>query len=127
MERAIAVSCNAYFAQLGVHDVGSQALAETAALLGISTGDPADLQPHPALRRLWPGRGADLTVQDGARSGDHCGRRPMPEGRWIADESNPRNDAPVEVLPADQAAFLAGAMRRVVTEGTARQAMAGTP
>ena len=32
MERAIAVSCNAYFAQLGVHDVGSKALAEMADL-----------------------------------------------------------------------------------------------
>ena len=35
MQRAIAVSCNAYFAQLGVHDVGSKALAETAARMGI--------------------------------------------------------------------------------------------
>jgi penicillin-binding protein A len=31
------------------------------------------------------------------------------------------------VLPEQQARFLAGAMRRVVTEGTARGAMAGTP
>ena len=51
----------------------------------------------------------------------------MPEGRWVTDSSNPRQDAPVEVLPAAQADFLAGAMRRVVTEGTARRAMAGTP
>ena len=51
----------------------------------------------------------------------------MPEGRWIGDESNPRSDAPVAVLPAEQAQFLAGAMRRVVTEGTARHVMAGTP
>ena len=51
----------------------------------------------------------------------------MPVGRWISDDSNPRNDAAVEVLPPSQAVFLAGAMRRVVTEGTARSAMAGTP
>jgi len=44
MEKAIAVSCNAYFAQLGVHDVGSQALTETAAQFGISTGDPVQLK-----------------------------------------------------------------------------------
>jgi hypothetical protein len=44
----------------------------------------------------------------------------MPEGRWIADDSNRAYDAPVDVLPADQAQFLAGAMRRVVLEGTAR-------
>jgi cell division protein FtsI/penicillin-binding protein 2 len=48
MERAIAVSCNAYFAQLGVHDVGSKALAETAGLMGISTGD------LPELRKALP-------------------------------------------------------------------------
>jgi hypothetical protein len=44
MEQAIAVSCNAWFAQLGVHDVGSQALAETAALVGASTGDLRELR-----------------------------------------------------------------------------------
>ena len=36
MERAIAVSCNAYFAQLGVYEVGAKALKETAAKLDIS-------------------------------------------------------------------------------------------
>ena len=49
----------------------------------------------------------------------------MPEGRWIDDDSNSRTDAPLDVLPEAQAAFLAGAMRRVVTEGTARHAMDG--
>jgi cell division protein FtsI/penicillin-binding protein 2/cell division protein FtsW (lipid II flippase) len=127
MEKAITVSCNAYFAQLGVHDVGSKALAETAAQLGISTGDPA------ALRRDLPfasyGQGAVLVspfkmarVAAAVAAGGK-----MPEGRWIADESNPRVDGPVDVLPAEQAQFLAGAMRRVVLEGTARHVMAGTP
>jgi cell division protein FtsI/penicillin-binding protein 2 len=49
----------------------------------------------------------------------------MPEGRWIADSGNPRDGA-TDVLPAAQAAFLAAAMRRVVTEGTARRVMAGS-
>jgi cell division protein FtsI/penicillin-binding protein 2 len=126
MERAITVSCNAYFAQLGVHDVGAQALAETAAQFGISTGDPAE------LRRNLPfasyGQGAVLVspfkmarVAAAIAAGGK-----MPEGRWIADESNLRGDAPVEVLPVEQAQFLAGAMRRVVLEGTAQHVMAGT-
>src|SRR6185369_5732958 len=34
-------------------------------------------------------------------------------------------ETPIEVVRPAQAAFLAGAMRRVVTEGTARRAMAG--
>jgi peptidoglycan glycosyltransferase len=125
MERAIAVSCNAYFAQLGVHDVGSQALAETAAKLGISTGDARE------LRRALPfasyGQGAVLTspfkMARVAAAIANGGR--MPEGRWQTDGANIRTDAPLQVLPPDQAAFLARAMRRVVTEGTARHAMDG--
>ena len=125
MGRAIAVSCNAYFAQLGVRDVGPAALAETAERLGIETGDPRE------FRKLLPwssyGQGTVLTtpfkmarvaaaIADGGR---------MPEGRWTSDSSNMRTDAPAEVLPPTEAAFLAASMRRVVTEGTGRQAMAG--
>ena len=126
MERAITVSCNAYFAQLGVHDVGTQALTETAAQFGISTGDPIQLKRD--LPFASYGQGAVLVspfkmarVAAAIAAGGK-----MPEGRWIADESNPRGDAPLEVLPADQAQFLAGAMRRVVLEGTASHVMAGT-
>ncbi|MBZ5618204.1 MAG: FtsW/RodA/SpoVE family cell cycle protein [Acidobacteriia bacterium] len=125
MERAIAVSCNAYFAQLGVHDVGSKALAETAAQMGISTGEPAELRK--ALPFAAYGQGPVLiTPFKMARvsAAIAAGGR-MPQGRWIEDESNPRTDGPLEVLPAAQAAFLARAMRRAVTEGTARRAMSG--
>ncbi len=94
MERAIAVSCNAYFAQLGVHDVGSKALAETAAQMGISTGDPAE------LRRALPfaayGQGPVLVSpfkMARVAAAIAAGGR-MPEGRWIGDASNPRTDAP---------------------------------
>jgi cell division protein FtsI/penicillin-binding protein 2/cell division protein FtsW (lipid II flippase) len=125
MGRAIAVSCNAYFAQLGVHEVGSQALADTAAQLGISTGEAAELRK--ALPFASYGQGPVLispfkmarvvaAIAGGGR---------MPEGRWINGQANLRTDAPVDILPASQAAFIAGAMRRVVTEGTARHAMAG--
>ena len=126
MERAITVSCNAYFAQLGVNDVGAQALAETAARMGISTGDPGE------LRKMLPfaayGQGPVLispfkmarvaaTIANGGL---------MPEGRWQTDSSNTRTDPPVRLVPESQAEFLAGAMRRVVTEGTGRRAMAGS-
>ncbi|PWU07103.1 MAG: hypothetical protein C5B51_10735 [Terriglobia bacterium] len=126
MERAIAVSCNAYFAQLGVHEVGSKALAETAALLGISTGEENELRKMlpfaaygqgPVVMSPFKMARVAATIAAGGR---------MPEGRWIADESNDRTDAPREVIAPAQAAFLAGAMRRVVTEGTARRPMAGS-
>jgi cell division protein FtsI/penicillin-binding protein 2/cell division protein FtsW (lipid II flippase) len=126
MERAIAVSCNAYFAQLGVHDVGSKALAEMADRLGLSTGDAAELRN--ALPFAAYGQGPVLvtpfkmarvaaTIAAGGR---------MPQGRWMAGDGNPRQDAPLDVLAEPQAAFLATAMRRVVTEGTARRVMASS-
>jgi cell division protein FtsW (lipid II flippase)/cell division protein FtsI/penicillin-binding protein 2 len=126
MERAIAVSCNAYFAQLGVYDVGSAALAEVAAQLGIATGEMSELRqalPFAAYGQgpvvLSPFKMARVaaTVAAGGR---------MPQGRWIAAGGNDRTDAPVAVITPGQAAFLGGAMRRVVTEGTARVAMAGS-
>ncbi|MBV8730240.1 MAG: FtsW/RodA/SpoVE family cell cycle protein, partial [Acidobacteriia bacterium] len=40
LERAVVVSCNAYFAQLGAYDVGPQALWDTAKLLGIASASP---------------------------------------------------------------------------------------
>lgn len=95
MERAIAVSCNAHFAQLGVHDVGSKALAETAAQLGISTGDPAELRkalPFAAYGQgpvlISPFKMARVSAAIAA-----AGR--IPEGRWIEDDTNPRTDAPL--------------------------------
>ena len=126
LERAIAVSCNAYFAQLGVHDVGSKGLSEMAERLGLSPGDPTE------LRRALPfasyGQGPVLvspfkmarvaaTIAAGGQ---------MPQGRWIAGDGNDRTDAALDILPQQQAAFIAGAMRRVVTEGTARHVMAGS-
>jgi cell division protein FtsI/penicillin-binding protein 2/cell division protein FtsW (lipid II flippase) len=127
MERAIAVSCNAYFAQLGVYDVGSKPLAEMAEQLGISTGEMSELRqalPFAAYGQgpvvLSPFKMARVaaTVAAGGR---------MPQGRWVAEGGNDRTDAAVAVITPEQAAFLARAMRRVVTEGTARGAMAGSP
>jgi cell division protein FtsI/penicillin-binding protein 2/cell division protein FtsW (lipid II flippase) len=126
MSQAITVSCNAYFAQLGVHDVGSQALAETAAQFGITTGDLRALKHD--LPFASYGQGAVLVspFKMARVSAAIAAGGQMPEGRWIGDDSNARTDAPLEVLPADQARFLQSAMRRVVTEGTARHVMAGT-
>ena len=126
MERAIVVSCNAYFAQLGTYRVGPQALAETASLLGISSGTLAELKASmpfasygqgPLLITPFKMARVAATIAAGGR---------MPQGRWVLDGSNPRRDPPLQIVPAETAAFIAGAMRKVVTEGTARHAMAGT-
>ena len=105
--------------------MGSDALSATAARLGIETGDIRELRkalPFAAYGQgpvvISPFKMARVaaTIAAGGR---------MPEGRWITGDANLRNDAPLDVLPSAQADFLAGAMRRVVTEGTARNAMAG--
>lgn len=125
MQRAIAVSCNAYFAQLGVHDVGSKALAETAAQMGISTGDPANLRRALPFAAYGQGEVLISPFKMARVSAAIAAGGLMPQGRWIDDANNARADAPLEVVSTEQAGFLAGAMRRVVTEGTARHAMAG--
>jgi peptidoglycan glycosyltransferase len=125
MANAIAVSCNAYFAQLGVFAVGSHALVDTANLLGIPAG------ALPEVKKMLPfaayGQGPVVTtpfkmarvaatIADGGN---------MPEGRWVLDPSNSRNDAPIPILASESAAVRAKAMRAVVTSGTARTPMAG--
>ncbi|HUI80982.1 MAG TPA: FtsW/RodA/SpoVE family cell cycle protein [Bryobacteraceae bacterium] len=123
MERAITVSCNAYFAQLGVHDVGSKALAEVAGEFGISTGDPAELRK--ALPFAAYGQGPLLIspFRMALVAATVASHGQIPNGRWVADNAN-RGSA--QVVAVEQADFIARAMRRVVTEGTARHAMAGS-
>ena len=125
MANAIAVSCNAYFAQLAVYNVGAQALHDTANILGISTG------PVSEVRKMMPfasyGQGAVIaTPFKMARvSATIAGGGNMPQGRWVIDPNDKRSGAPAPVLVADSAQFLARAMRQVVTSGTARAALAG--
>ncbi len=125
MERAIAVSCNAYFAQLGVHDVGAKALAGAAASLGISTGNPANLPRALPFAAYGQGEVLVSPFKMARVAATIAAGGAMPEGRWVADASNTRGDSPARVLPESQAEFIARAMRRVVTEGTGRNAMAG--
>jgi len=125
MANAITVSCNAYFAQLGVFAVGAQALHDTADLLGITAGDVTDIKKMlpfaaygqgPVVTTPFKMARVAATIADGGE---------MPEGRWTFDASNTRTAAPHPVLEADSATFLARAMRSVVTNGTARTAMSG--
>lgn len=125
MFSAITVSCNAYFAQLGVYNVGAQALRDTTELLGIPSGELKD------LKKMLPfaayGQGPLLTTpfkmaRVAATIADNGS---MAQGRWVTDPSNTRTDVPLAILAPDSAEFLQKAMRSVVTSGTARSAMAG--
>jgi cell division protein FtsI/penicillin-binding protein 2 len=122
---AITVSCNAYFAQLGVYNVGAQQLHDTAESFGIPAGDVA------AIKQMLPfaayGQGpVVITPFKMARvAATIAAGGMMPEGRWVMDASNSRTAAPVSLVAPDAAEFLANAMRSVVLRGTARAAMDG--
>jgi len=129
MERAVVVSCNAYFAQLGTYNVGAQHLFDTGSLLGISMASPATAQQ---LRKSLPqssyGQGQVVAspFQMARVAAAVANGGQMPQGRWIADESNDRTQTPQAVIGPDVAATLGRFMREVVTEGTGRSA-AGAP
>jgi cell division protein FtsI/penicillin-binding protein 2/cell division protein FtsW (lipid II flippase) len=127
MEHAIEVSCNAYFAQLGTYLVGSQALQETADLLDISSGSPGELKATLPFASYGQGPLLITPFKMARVAATIAAGGAMPQGRWELDAANQRSDAPRSIVPDEPAAFIAGAMRKVVTDGTARNAMAGTP
>jgi cell division protein FtsI/penicillin-binding protein 2 len=125
MERAVIVSCNAYFAQLGTYNVGAQHLFDMGSLLGISMAAPATAQQ---LRKSLPqssyGQGQVVAspFQMARVAAVVANGGQMPQGRWIADESNDRTQAAQAVIGPDVAATLGRYMREVVTQGTGRSA-----
>jgi len=123
MERGIAVSCNAYFAQLGAYKVGARGLWDTAMLFGIQTASPNKWEElRKALPQASYGQGQVVVspfqmarvVSAIANGGS------VRQGRWVMDDSNARTREPVRVMPAPEAQKLASYMRGVVTAGTGR-------
>jgi len=125
MERAVIVSCNAYFAQLGTYNVGPQPLFDTGSLLGISMAAPNTVQQ---LRKTLPqssyGQGQVVAspFQMARVAATIANGGQMPQGRWIADDSNDRTQASQAVISPDVAATLSRFMREVVTQGTGQRA-----
>jgi cell division protein FtsW (lipid II flippase) len=125
MERGIIVSCNAYFAQLGTYDVGSQSLLETASLLGIAAASPntaAELKKSLPQSSYGQGEVVASPFQMARVAATVANGGAMPQGRWITGETNARTAPAQPVLPADAAATLGRFMREVVTQGTGRRA-----
>jgi cell division protein FtsI/penicillin-binding protein 2 len=125
MERAITVSCNAYFAQLGVFSVGAKALRDTAQLLDIPAGEIADLQATMPFASYGQGPVLVTPFKMARVAATIANAGAMPEGRWEIDSSNSRIDAPRPIVTPELAGFLARAMRSVVLEGTGRRVMKG--
>ncbi len=125
MARAITVSCNAYFAQLGVFSVGAKALSETAKLMDIPAGSVSDIQAALPFASFGQGPVLVTPFKMARVAATIANGGAMPEGRWLVDGNNSRTDPPRRILDPELAAFLARAMRAVVTEGTGRRAMKG--
>ncbi|MGA2213409.1 MAG: penicillin-binding transpeptidase domain-containing protein [Bryobacteraceae bacterium] len=125
MHQAIAFSCNAYFAQLGVFSVGAKQLSETAKLLDIPAGSVSDLQTAMPFASYGQGPVLVTPFKMARVAATIANNGFMPEGRWVIDSSNERKQGPKQILQPSLAEFLGGAMRSVVVEGTGRRAMKG--
>lgn len=123
MHQAITVSCNAYFAQLGVFSVGAQQLSDTAKLLEIPAGSVAEIQAAMPFASYGQGPVLVTPFKMARVAAAIASHGAMPQGRWVIDPSNSRTAPPKPILAPDLAAFIADAMRSVVVEGTARRAM----
>jgi cell division protein FtsI/penicillin-binding protein 2 len=125
MSRAIVVSCNAYFAQSGYHDVGAEALFDTASVFGISMANPntaRELNKYLPQSAYGQGEVVATPFQMARVAATVAAGGAMPYGRWILDESNPRLEEPRRLIGEEQAARVGTAMRGVVTGGTGTRA-----
>ncbi len=123
LQKGIIVSCNAYFAQLGAHSVGSEMLYDTATRLGISVAQPntpQKLQQFLPQASYGQGQVVASPFQMARVAATIANDGNVLEGRWIIDETNPRVRPPQPLLSASLANQIAGYMRSVVTSGTAR-------
>lgn len=121
MNRAIVVSCNAYFAQLGTYKVGPQQLLETAKLIGISVANPPTVKNlAPQMPQVSYGQGQVVVTpfQMARVASAIAASGSLPEGRWVIDDSNARNRPGQQLMPAAMADLLSKDMRGVVTGGT---------
>jgi len=122
LQKGIAVSCNAYFAQLGSYDVGPQPLLETAKLLGISVAvpnTPEQLKKEIPQSSYGQGQVIATPFQMARVAATIADGGTMPQGRWVIDESNTRKNPPQPILAGPSVLLISQAMRRVVTSGTA--------
>ena len=122
METGVTVSCNAYFAQLGTYEVGSETLFSTASLFGISAARPntaAKLREAIPQASYGQGQVVATPFQMARVAATIAAGGRMPYGRWVTDDSNQRVEPPQAVLAPEGASLLARAMRLVVTQGTA--------
>jgi cell division protein FtsW (lipid II flippase) len=130
MHRAIVVSCNAYFAQLGTYKVGPQQLLDTAKMIGISVANPPTVKNlTPQMPQVSYGQGQVVVTpfQMARVASAIAASGSLPEGRWVIDDGNSRNQSAQQLMPAGMADLLSKDMRGVVTSGTGSRLAAIEP
>jgi cell division protein FtsI/penicillin-binding protein 2/cell division protein FtsW (lipid II flippase) len=122
ISRGLIHSCNAFFAQLGAYVVGSEKLLQTAEIFGIRVASPntaAQLKDSLPQASYGQGQVVASPIQMARVAGAIADQGLVMPARFLTGE------APVSaktVLPSNQASELSQYMRRVVTEGTGREA-----
>jgi cell division protein FtsI/penicillin-binding protein 2/cell division protein FtsW (lipid II flippase) len=124
LPQAIAVSCNAYFAQLGVFAVGAKALCSTAGRFGINAGSEREVAQALPFAAYGQGTVVATPLEMARVAATVADNGRMPQGRWVLDGSDGRTASAAQVMSSQSAGVLAGAMRNVVLSGTARSVMA---
>jgi cell division protein FtsI/penicillin-binding protein 2/cell division protein FtsW (lipid II flippase) len=120
LKKAIAESCNAYFAQFGYYDVGAEALRATADIFGIRTDNPkthatlADRLPYAAFGQ---GEVTVLPIQMAAVAAVVASGGTYYRPKWVADGTTGGQQRVIEKSMADE---IGAAMRDVVTIGTGK-------
>ncbi len=125
MRRALIHSCNAYFANLGTHDVGAEALQSAALLFNIETSRPnTPKRLNDYLPQASFGQGEVLvTPYRMARvAGALANHGLLASARFHLTPPQTASGGAVQVLPADLARELEKTMRAVVVSGTGRGA-----
>ncbi|MCP4663398.1 MAG: hypothetical protein GY856_49035 [bacterium] len=107
----------------GTGSVGAGDLLETAAAMGIAVARPnTPEQLRDALPQAAIGQGQVIaTPFEMARvAATVANGGSMPQGRWVIDAGNERDDPPKPIVTPELAGSIGEAMRRVVTSGTAK-------
>jgi peptidoglycan glycosyltransferase len=135
LSKGIRESCNAYFAQLTVLDIGEAGLWDTARAMGMqfaerpivklynSRQEPVDVNMQTELHRFlpqasygqYPVKATPFQMSQAAAT--IANRGTMMPARYLLNEAN---DEPLNFIGPDSAGIIAAAMRSVVTGGTAR-------
>src|SRR4029434_2601290 len=103
MAKALTVSCNAYFAQLGVLGAGSQALLDTARTLALPVEKTDEWKQMLPFSSMGQGPVVVSPFHLARVSAAIASGGLLPQGRWLQGTANGRGEPPRRIIGDDQA------------------------